>query len=117
MALYQRISYVIPAGGLLANALSGQGVEFIGRASLISVGGVADVAGDTIALNYTVGGDSKILIPAGSALNGAAAAGQGPKRDEDELIADYPVPAGAHLVLPVTGTAAHTGRLGFGINP
>lgn len=114
--IVQRVPYTIPAAGIIANALAGLGVEFVGKASNIGLFGVADVAGDTISFNYTVGGDSKILVPGGSPINGAAAAGQGPKLDEDG-IGTWPVPAGSHLVLGVVGVAAHTGRFAVEVSP
>ncbi len=114
--IVQRVAYVIPAGGVLANALTGLGVEFIGKASNVELHAVADVAGDTMAFNRTTGGDSSILVPAGSPLNGAAAAGQGPKLDED-LVGSWPIPAGSHLLVQVIGVAAHTGRFALLVNP
>lgn len=116
MALTQRISYTIPAGGVLANALAGLGVEFLGKASHVRLFGVADTAGDSISFTRTTGGESQVLVPAGSTLNGAAAAGQGPKMNED-YIGEWPVPAGSHLVLSVVGTAAHVGRFALEVSP
>lgn len=117
MALHQRFAYVIPAAALIANVFSGAGVEYIGRASMIDLFAVADVVGDTCSFSCTVGGDQKILIPAGTTLNLAAATGAGPKMDEDLYISGAPVPMGAHLIFSVAGTAAHTGRIAININP
>lgn len=116
MAILRRLTYTIPAGGVLNNALQGLSVEFVGKASVVRLFGVADVAGDTMSLTRTTGGDSQVLVDAGSPLNGAAAAGQGPKLDED-FIGEWPVPAGSHLVLGVVGTAAHVGRFAVELTP
>lgn len=116
MAIHQRVPFTIPAGGAIANALTGLGIEFMGRASAVKLYGTVDTAGPTIGLSYTMGGDSRVLIPAGSPLPAAAAAGQGPKQDED-FMGEWPVPQGAHLVLSVAGVAAITGRFAIDVTP
>lgn len=117
MAMQQRLSYVIPAGGLLSNILSGAGIEYIGRASMLDLYMTADALGDSLSMTRTLGGDQATLIPAGTAVNVAAVAGQGPKANEDMYLMGYPIPMGAHLILSVQGTAAHTGRAAININP
>ncbi len=117
--LLQRINYSQAASLTTANILSGQGVEYIGKASLIDLYGSAFLAAanDTMSLAYTVGGDSKVMVPAGSGLNVNAA---GPQVLNDALFSDYPVPAGAHLVLALTSDATagtHTGRFMMGVKP
>jgi hypothetical protein len=114
--LHQRIPYTSPAAAVIANVLSGTAIEFITRASNLKVFATADAAGDTFGLSMTMGGDSRVLIPAGSSINLASAAGAGPKLDED-FYGEWPIPAGAHLVLSYAGTAAHTGRFAFEVNP
>ena len=119
MALTQRINYSQAASVTTPNVLSGQGVEYIGKASLLDLFGAAFLAAanDTISLAYTVGGDSKVMVPAGSGLNVNAA---GPQTLNDGLLNDYPVPAGAHLVLAVTNDATagtHTGRFMLAVKP
>jgi hypothetical protein len=115
--MQQRLSYLIPAGGLLANLLSGAGIEYIGRASMLDLYVTADAAGDSLSLTRTLGGDQVTLIPSGTAINVAAVAGAGPKANEDNYLAGYPIPMGAHLIMSVTGTAAHTGRAAINLNP
>jgi hypothetical protein len=117
--LVQRISYSQAASITTANALSGQGVEYIGKASLIDLYASSFLAAaqDSIALSYTIGGDSRVMIPAGSSINLNAA---GPQVQNDGLLEEYPVPAGAHLVLSITSDATagtHTGKLMVRVKP
>jgi hypothetical protein len=117
MALHQRFPYVIPAAASISNVLSGAGIEYIGRASMVDLFAVADAACDTFSLSVTVGGDQKIMVPAGTSVNVASVSGAGPKMSEDMYISGAPVPMGAHLILAVLGTAAHTGRFAITLNP
>jgi hypothetical protein len=117
VALHQRLSYTIPAAAAIANLLSGQGVEYIGRASMLDIYATADAAGDTFSLTQTVAGDQKVIVPAGTAINVAAATGAGPKMSEDGYIFGAPVPMGAHLILAILGTSTHTGRFALNIHP
>lgn len=117
--LIQRIDYSQAASSTTVNVLLGKGIEFIGKASLLDMYGAAFLAAaaDQISLNYTVGGDSKVMIPSGTSLNVNAA---GPQTLNDALMSDYPVPAGAHLVLSVVSDATagtHTGRFMFVVKP
>jgi hypothetical protein len=119
LALTQRINYSQAASTTTANVLSGQGVEYIGKASLIDVFGAAFLAAanDQVALTYTQGGDSRVMIPSGSGLNVNAA---GPQVAFDQLLSEYPVPLGAHLVLALTSDATsgtHTGRVMLVVKP
>lgn len=119
MALVQRINYSQAASTTTANVLSGQGVEYIGKASVIDLFGAAFLAAsnDQLSMSYTIGGDSRVMIPSGSGLNVNAA---GPQILNDQLLSDYPVPAGAHLVLALTSDATvgtHTGRLMVAVKP
>jgi hypothetical protein len=116
MAVHRRISYLIPAAAVITNVLQGTVAEFVGKAQNVRVFGTADAAGDTVSMTMTVGGDSRVLIEAGTALPVAAAVGAGPKIDED-YIGEWQVPQGAHLILAVNGTAAHTGRIAVDIQP
>jgi len=117
MAFHQRLPYTIPAAGVIANLLSGQGVEYIGRASMLDLFATADVAGDTFGLTQTLGGDVRTIVPAGSSIGLASAAGAGPKLDEDMWLNGVAIPAGAHLILAIVGTAAHTGRFAINVSP
>lgn len=117
--LIQRIDYSQAASTTTANVLSGKGIEYIGKASLLDMYGAAFLAAasDQITLTYTVGGDSKVMIPSGTGLNVNAA---GPQTLNDALMSDYPVPQGAHLVLALVSDATvgtHTGRFMFVVKP
>jgi hypothetical protein len=119
MALTQRINYSLAASAVNNNILTSQGVEYLGKASLIDVFGAAFLAAanDSVFMTYTQGGDGRVMIPSGSGLNVNAA---GPQVAFDQLLNDYPVPAGAHLVLAVTADATagtHTGRVMIMVKP
>lgn len=117
--LTQRVDYSQAASTTTANVLSGKGIEYIGRATLIDMYGAAFLAtaSDQISLTYTVGGDSRVMIPSGTGLNVNAS---GPQTLNDALLSDFPTPAGAHLVLSLTSDATagtHTGRFMFVVKP
>jgi hypothetical protein len=114
--LHQRIAYTSPAAAVIANVVAGTAIEFITRASNLKIFATADVAGDTFGATITMGGDSRVLVPAGSSINLASATGAGPKLDED-FYGEWPIPAGAHLVVSYAGAATHTGRFAFEVNP
>jgi hypothetical protein len=119
MALTQRISYSQAASATTANVLTGQGVEYIGRASLLDLYGAAFLAAanDQISLTSTLGGKSELLIPSGSGINVNAA---GPSMQSDGILNDAPIPAGAHLVLGLVSDATagtHIGRFMIVITP
>ena len=117
--LVQRVDYSQAASVTTANVLTGKGIEFIGKASLLDMYGAAFLAAasDQISLTYTVGGDSKVVVPSGTGLNVNAA---GPQILNDAILSGYPIPAGAHLVLALVSDATvgtHTGRFMFGVKP
>jgi anaerobic C4-dicarboxylate transporter len=119
MALVQRVNYSQAASIVTPNILMGTAIEYLGKASLIDLYAAAFLAAanDTIGLTYTQGGDSRVMVPAGSGINVNAA---GPQIAFDALLSDYPVPQGAHLVLSVTSDATagtHTGRFMIGLKP
>jgi hypothetical protein len=117
--LTQRISYSQAASVVTANVLAGTGVEYMGRASLLDLYGAAFLAGanDTVGMSYTVGGDSRVMLPAGSGLNVNAA---GPQVAFDGLLDEYPLPLGARLVMQLTSDATagtHAGRFMLVVKP
>jgi len=66
---------------------------------------VADAAGMTHQVLVNVGGEQMAPVAAGTPINVAPAAGQGPRNDEDVVAARVPIPAGARLQINVTNTA------------
>ena len=115
----QRTNYSQAASIVTANILTGTAIEWLGKASIIDVYGAAFLAAanDSIAMTYTVGGDSRVMIPSGSSLNVNPA---GPQLAFDQLLPDYPLPLGSHLVMSLTSDATagtHTGRLMFVVKP
>lgn len=117
--LAQKFAYSQAASITTPNVLAGAGIQIIGRASLVDLYGASFLAAatDTIAMNYTVGGDSKVMVPAGSPLNLNAA---GPQNQNDEIFTDFAVPAGANLTLSVTSDATagtHTGKFLLKVKP
>jgi hypothetical protein len=115
--LAQTIPWTVPAALSLPNILTGTGIEFVGRASNIDLLIVADQVGQLFGLTYTVGGDSKVMVPPGSSINLAQVAGMGPLALNDFILQDYPIPAGAHLVLNISGANTNTGRARLVVKP
>jgi hypothetical protein len=95
--------------GLTTNVLAATLAAFIGPPSLITLYATGDSVAAT-PLTHTLqvnqGGSSQTPIAPGSGVNQAAAAGVGPKLDEDLVLMQYSVPAMSALVLNVTNPAA-----------
>jgi hypothetical protein len=94
------------SAGATVNIALGRPVEFIGRPSLLTLLMVADGAGMTHQVLVNVGGEQMAPVAAGTPINVAPAAGQGPRNDEDVVAARVPIPAGARLQINVTNTNA-----------
>ncbi len=98
-------SVSIPATSTV-NVVAGHPLEFIGSVSVARL----LIAGDAALLSQqfliNVGGDQKVPIAAGANVNVSAAAGQGPKDDEDTVATNVPLPAGARNQWNVTNPTA-----------
>lgn len=88
--------------GATVNVFLGRPIEFIGTPSVLRLLLVADAALVTAQLLINVGGTQMAPIAAGQTVNVAAAAGAGPKDDEDTICSNIPLPAGARLQLNLT---------------
>lgn len=97
----------IPAGASV-NLFQGRYPEFIGGAnpSVMRLLANADAAGVTCQLTQNAGQTQLAPIAAGATLNVAAAAGQGPKDDEDTIIPAVTVPPNTRQAFIVTNTTA-----------
>lgn len=93
--------------GLTTNLFLGRASEFPGgNAALTEQLFVdADAPGVTVSMLQNVGSLPLAPIQSGTTVNAAAAAGVGPKLDED-LMGTFPVPVGARQALNVTNTTA-----------
>jgi hypothetical protein len=114
--IHQRTAYSIPAAGSITNLVAGTAIEYITRASTLKIFATADSSGDTFGVTIVMGGDARVLVPSGSTINLASATGAGPKLDED-LYGEWGLPQGAHIIVTITGTSGHTGRMAFEVNP
>jgi len=94
------------AAGTTTNIALGRPIEFIGRPSLLTLLMVADGVGMTHQVLVNIGGEQMAPVAAGTPINVAPAAGQGPRNDEDVVAARVPIPAGARLQINVTNTNA-----------
>lgn len=88
------------------NVVAGHPIEFIGAPSAARLLIDGDAPGLTQQFLINVGGDQKVPIAAGASVNTAAAAGQGPKDDEDTVASAVPLPAGSRNQWNVTNTTA-----------
>lgn len=95
----------IPATSTV-NVVTGHPIEFIGAPSVARLLIAADAAGVTQQFLINVGGDQKVPIASGANVNTSAAAGQGPKDDEDTVANNVPLPAGSRNQWNVTNTTA-----------
>lgn len=91
------------------NVALGTLVEFIGAPSVLNLWATSDsVAATPITaqLLVNVGATQIVPIASGTPVNIAAAAGLGPKLDEDQLAANVALPAGARVQLNISNPAA-----------
>jgi len=114
--IHQRTQYSIPASGTIANLVAGTAIEYITRPSNLKIFATSDSSGDTFGVTVVMGGDARVLVPSSSTINLASATGAGPKLDED-FYGEWALPQGAHIIVAITGTTGHTGRLAFEVNP
>lgn len=94
--------------GLTVNVFLGRTVEFLGLPSVMRLLMISDAAGLTAQLLQSLGPNQIAPMASGLTLNTAAAAGQGPKDDEDTVITNLPCPAGVRQALNVTNTTGGT---------
>jgi len=98
-------SVSIPANATV-NAFLGRPSEFIGAASIMRLLTVADAAGVQVQMLVNVGGVQSAPIAAGTSVNVAPAAGQGPKDDEDTVAPQVALAPGSRLQLNFSNTTA-----------
>src|SRR5271156_938681 len=96
-------SISIPANSTV-NVFAGRPIEFIGAPSVARLLFNGDATGLTAAMLINVGGVQSAPLAAGVSVNVAAAAGAGPKDDEDTMATNIPLPAGSRNQLNVTNT-------------
>ena len=94
------------AAGATTNIALGRPIEFIGKPSLLTLLMVADAGGLSQQFLVNVGGEQMAPVAAGTTINAAPAAGQGPRNDEDVVAARVPIPAGARIQINVTNPTA-----------
>ncbi len=97
------LSLSIPANSTV-NVFTGRPIEFIGQPSVARLLAVADASGLNFSWLINVGGVQSAPIAPSTPINTAAAAGQGPKDDEDTMASGVALPAGARSQLNVTNT-------------
>lgn len=90
--------------GATVNVFAGRPSEYLGTPSVMRLLANADAAGLNCQLLQNVGANQIAPIAGGASLNVAAAAGQGPKDDEDTIITNLPIPAGTRQAFNVTNT-------------
>jgi hypothetical protein len=93
----------IPANSTV-NVFLGRPIEFIGSPSVGRLLAIGDAIGLQLQWLINVGGQQLVPIAAGTPLNTSAAAGQGPKDDEDTYATNVAIPAGARNQLNITNT-------------
>lgn len=104
-------AYTEPAGGAIANQLSGSPVEYMGGPTVITLYGSADAAGDTFAITGYTGSEPGMAIVPVSPIPVASTAGA--VKTNENFIGQFAIPANTRLVMPVTGASGHIGRFLF----
>ena len=93
--------------GATTNLFSGRPIEFLGQPSVVRLLLAADLNLATAQWLINVGGVQLAPLASGMSVNVAAAAGGGPKDDEDTVAAGVAVPQGSRSQLNLTnGNAA-----------
>jgi hypothetical protein len=90
----------VPAGAT-SNVFLGRPIEFLGQPTNVTLLATADAPLQSAQILINIGASQMAPIASGVPLNVAAAAGSGPKNDED-VMATFAVPAGARLQMNVT---------------
>lgn len=93
----------IPANST-TNVFLGRPIEFIGVPSVGRLLLIGDAIGLQAQWLINVGGQQLVPIAASTPVNTSAAAGQGPKDDEDTMATNVAIPAGARNQLNITNT-------------
>lgn len=99
--------------GATVNVFLGRPIEFIGQPSVARLLMAADLNLATVQWLINIGGEQKVPIASGSSVNVAAAAGAGPKDDEDVLAAGVAMPTGSRNQLNVTNGNAATNNVRY----
>jgi hypothetical protein len=107
----QTIAYTSAAAATIPNVLAGTPVEYIGKATTLTIYGSGDAAGDVWSLSAFSGDAPGSAIVPASPVPVASTAGS--VKTNENFIGMYPVPANSRLVLAVITSAAHTGRFLF----
>lgn len=105
------IPYTEGAAATIANILSGTAVEYIGSATVITLYGSADTAGDTFSLTGFTGSEPGSSIVPLSPIPVASTAGA--VKTNENFIGQFAIPANTRLVMPVNGANTHVGRFLF----
>ena len=93
------------ATGLTTNAFLGRPVEFLGVAAVMRLLTIMDPTAATTGtqqLLMNVGPDQRAPMAAGTPVAQAPLASQGPRDDEDTVLPQVAIPAGARLALNFT---------------
>lgn len=115
----QTINYSVAASGTVANLLNGTNLQYIGRASKLTIWAAAFLPAAsllTFSLTESIAGQIVTLVPPGTSLNLNAA---GPQQLND-LVGVFAVAAGANLTLALVADATvgtHTGAFRFLVEP
>lgn len=84
------------------NLLSGQPIQYFGRAGILTVYGNADAVGMQFSLAINDGQSTTLLIPAGAGLSVAATTGK--VKTNEDFLGQFPIPANVQLILSLTNT-------------
>ena len=112
------VPYSSAASTTTPNLLSGTSLAFLGKASQLTIWAACflTAAHDSFSLQYAVGGQVGVLVPAGSTVNNNPS---GPQQLND-LVGAFGVPANAALTLALVTDATagtHTGAFKFLVEP
>jgi hypothetical protein len=104
MQSFPLLAVSITTGTTNPNILSGQPIQYWGRAGVLTIYGNGDAAGLLWNLNTNDGQTNNSIVPQGSGLGVASTAGK--VKTNEDFIGQFAIPAGVQLMLPVTNPTA-----------
>jgi predicted cupin superfamily sugar epimerase len=92
----------VAANTTLANVLSGQPIQYMGKAGVLTIYANGSAAGLQWSLAINDGQSNQQVVPNGSTLSPASTAGK--IKTNEDFVGQFAIPAGVQLQLSVTNT-------------
>lgn len=101
----------IAATTTVANILSGSPVQFVTKASVLTLYANADAVGITFSLSLADGNTIAQVVPTGAGLSAASTVGK--IKTNEDFIGQFAIPSGVQLILAVVNSTAGAVKVNF----